>query len=228
MANGLTMAPFSVVIGAPALASQLPEVCGLLVEADAKRLQGLQQDCLAAGRSGVVCEPAVLGAGGAEPIQWHRYSDGRLDGPTPPEQWQAFFANVQHLGSEERATVTLADLLSCQGRDALPGELSLSIRQGDPLAILKGTGAWLGQVERVELTAPKAEELWGEATGRWLLEQGFEPAQDQPLHWTRHPLMGRMLELRSERDGLKQRVGELESQLDTIASAIEDMLQSVG
>jgi len=228
MVDGLGMALFSVVIGAPALASQLPDGCNLLVEADDQRLQAIRQDVQASGGSPVLLRSAVLSACSNEPLHWHRYSDGRLDGPTAPERWASLFPNLQHLGSEERPGVALAELLSSLNAEIGPSGLSLSIRQGDPVAILRGTGEWLGKLEQVELTAPKAEQLWGEATGHWLAERGFEPEAGGSLRWKRHPLMAQMQALQAERDGLAVKVGELETQLNSIAAAIDEALQAVG
>ncbi len=228
MVDGLAMALFSVVIGAPALASQLPAGCKLLVEAEDKRLQAIRQDLQASGDSAMLLRSAVLSARSNEPLGWHRYSDGRLDGPTPPEQWASIFPNVSHLGSEDKPTVTLADLLSSLSEEIQPGGLSLSIRQGDPVAILEGSGPWLGRLEQVELTAPKAEQLWGEATGHWLAQRGFEPEAGSSLRWKRHPLMAQMQALQAERDGLVEQVGALETQLNSIAAAIDEALQAAG
>jgi hypothetical protein len=209
----------SVVVGAPALASQLPAGEVLLIDACSERLQQLAADH-DPGRS-LVCEAAVLAAEEGEPVTWNRYADARLDGVITAQGWQAFFPNLRAQGQETVRGQRLESLLQ-RWSAAGPGprRFQLVLRQGDPLSAVAGLGARLPDLQRVELAGPKAEALWQEPLGAWLEARGFCRQSGPAAAWERDLLASCM----QERDTLAERVKEYEDRLSQIAAELDQLL----
>jgi len=219
MAAAVEMPELSVVVGAPAMASALPAGQVVVVEAEIGRARALKQQLQelgAADRVLVVAE--VLTAEHGQAVLWHRFNDGRLDGPWPLEHWQAQYPNVLALAQhfEERNGRCLAAVLnvwqqkeSVELGDRQKLSITLVLRQGDALAALAGCGAWLRGVQAVRLDHPLSGLANQEAVASWLNQRGFSAAEGSGSHWQRDPLGTLNLELEESR----QKIMEMEEQL---------------
>ena len=181
----------SVLVGAPTVVSEIPEGIGcFILDAEQESLQILQAQLKhRANDSWLIWRSVVLTADG-QPIRWNRFNDRRLDGPWD-EAWQRrSFPNARCRSTEtlpSRRLDSLLDEFQAQ-TGSLEGEsLSLVLRQGDPLAVLKGSGRWLRRFERVEYRLPNRGEMsedWQDFNG-WLTARCFVPDPDAPQCWRR-------------------------------------------
>lgn len=212
-------AQLSVVVGAPALISQLPAGDVLLIDASSTRLEAL------AARNdptrSLVCETAMLTEEPGGMVLWHRYDDARFDGVVPPEHWHDDYPNLHVLGHDHAVGQRLESLLDRWAADGRrPTAFQLLIRQGNPLAAVAGMGGWLPHLQRLELAGPRASELWREPMGVWLEARGFRPSS-QPGTWERD-----LLETyRLERDALAVRVKHYEACFDQMAAELDQLLR---
>jgi hypothetical protein len=217
MAAAVAMPELSVVVGAPAMASALPAGQVVVVEAEIGRARTLKQqleELGAADRVLVVAE--VLTAEHGQAVLWHRFNDGRLDGPWPLEHWQAQYPNLLAQHFEERNGRCLAEVLNAWQRKVLAelGDrqksiITLVLRQGDALAALAGCGPWFRGVQSVQLDHPLTGLANQEAVASWLSQRGFSPAEGNGLQWQRDPLGTLNLELEESR----QKIMQMEEQL---------------
>jgi GT2 family glycosyltransferase/glycosyltransferase involved in cell wall biosynthesis len=183
----------------------------LVVEAEAERIEDLRQQ--RAGGStlqDVSLHQAVLASRSGLEIHWYRYSDPRFNGVVPLDRWKEFYPNLVLLQEERLSSQSLADLLAqwpatTEGSD----DISLILRQGDPLEILKGVDTWLHRIRRIELDGPKVDELWGDGCARWLEEQGFNRDQESPCTWLLTDQGLRLLKQRDEIASLQEKVSSL-------------------
>ena len=217
MAVAVAMLELSVVVGAPAVASALPAGQVVVVEAEIERARALKQELQELGavdRVLVVAE--VLTAEHGEAVLWHRFNDGRLDGPWPLEHWQAQYPNLLAQHFEERNGRCLAEVLnvwqqqvSAELGDRQKSMITLVLRQGDALAALAGCGAWLRGVQSVQLDHPVTSLSEQEAVASWLSQRGFCPTEGNGWQWQRDPLGTLNLELEESR----QKIMQMEEQL---------------
>jgi hypothetical protein len=217
----------TVIVGAPSLAQHLPSGHVLVIDASARRLDAIRS-------SGGVDHnfsfaEAVLTEQAGDLVEWHCYSDNRLDGVLPADQWQALFPNVIEVVSKTISGQRLDDLLDVWMREittvkASPDRFRLILRQGNPLSALGSLGHWDRRLQRVELSGSGAEQLWGLDVDVWLRKRGFASVAEQPLVWERDTISMDREALISERDGLKRRVDDLEQRLNQITSEIEAIL----
>jgi len=179
-------------VGFPGLARGLPSSGSLLVvEAEPQRARELMQ-VLRDRPEALVCEE-VLAAENKATVQWHRFNDTRLNGPSNLTIWQQRFPNLRQIDEEQRCGRRLGDLLDNwvlrEGKQAL-APLHLVLRQGDPLAALMGLGPWISQLQTVRLMLP-----WPEATMQlaeaWLAEHNFGQDQQTSAIWNRDPVATR-------------------------------------
>lgn len=221
----------SVVVGAPSLARQLPVGTVLVIDSRADRLDSLRGGGGALNQD-LACVEAVLAEQADELLLWHCYSDSRLDGVLAAEHWKALYPNVTELEQRPLAGQRLEVILDrweglCEPVGPSAQVFQLMVRQGSPLAALVGLGPFEPRLKRVVLAIPGAQELWGSDVEAWLLARGFAAVPDQPLTWERDPLASCRLEceaLALERDGLQQRVGELENRLAQINRELEEII----
>lgn len=217
----------SVVVGAPSLARHLPGGAVLVIDALASRLASLRSS--GEEDRDVAYELAVLAESTEVQVMWHTYSDSRLDGVLAPAQWQTLYPNVTELEQRPLPGQRLDSVLERWVAQREPGEdpIELVVRQGNPLAAIAGLGAWEGRLQRVSLASPRARELWGAAVESLLVGRGFLAVADQPLVWERDRLASCRLEceaLARERNGLQQRVGELENRLTEINRELDGIM----
>jgi hypothetical protein len=218
-----------VVVGAPSLAQHLPTGPVLVINATGSRLDALRSS---SNDQDVTCIEAVLAEQADEPVLWHRYSDSRLDGVMAAEQWQTVFPNVTEQDRlslpGQRLDCLLEGWLAQRQPDGPSApQLQVVLRQGNALAALASLGLWERRLQRVALVGPGANELWGSGVEAWLLPRGFVADADQPLTWERDPLASCRLEceaLTQERDGLQQRVEELENRLAQINRELDEII----
>jgi GT2 family glycosyltransferase/glycosyltransferase involved in cell wall biosynthesis len=180
----------------------------LIIEAELERLEAMRQSHEnAENRAEWFFHQAVLSAAAQQDLTWYRFSDERYDGPIPLERWREFFPNLQLRQPATLRSQTLANILA-QWPAALENQspFHLTIRQGDPIEILKGAGSWLSRIERIELQGPKADVLWEEACGNWLAQQGFHRASDASLSWVLDPRALQLIQQRAEIENLKEQL----------------------
>ena len=176
-------------VGVPGLARGLTSSGSLLVvEAEPQRARELRQ-VLRDRPEALVCEE-VLAAENEATVQWHRFNDTRLNGPSDLTIWQQRFPNLRQIDEEQRCGRHLGDLLDNwvprEGEQAL-ATLHLVLRQGDPLAALTGLGPWTSQVQTVQLMLPWPEETMQLAEA-WLAEQNFGQDPQTAALWKRDPV----------------------------------------
>lgn len=219
----------SVLVGAPALAAEIPEgpPCFIL-DADPESLRSLQSQLRhRSSQSLHIWRTAVLTAD-AQPVVWHRFNDCRLDGPWDEAHQRRRFPNASCRSKETLATTRLDTLLD--DWELLTGvaetvSFSIVMRQGDPLGILRGSGRWLRRFEQVDCLVPFGEDLSDrEELNNWLRERCFDPDPDLPFRWLRD--RGRTMELRlvqalHARAALEERLSESAVRL-LLAKELED------
>ena len=176
-------------VGVPGLARGLPSSGSLLVvEAEPQRARELRQ-VLRDRPEALVCEE-VLAAENEATVQWHRFNDTRLNGPSDVTIWQQYFPNLRQIDEEQRCGRRLGDLLDNwvprEGEQAL-APLHLVLRQGDPLAALDGLGPWISHLQTVQLMLPWPEETMQLAEA-WLAEQNFGQDPQTAAMWNRDPV----------------------------------------
>jgi regulator of replication initiation timing len=179
-------------VGVPGLARGLPSSGSLLVvEAEPQRARELRQ-VLRDRPEALVCEE-VLAAENEATVQWHRFNDTRLNGPSDLRIWQQRFPNLRQIDEEQRCGRRLGDLLDNwvprEGEQAL-APLHLVLRQGDPLAALTGLGPWISQLQTVQLMLPWPEETM-QLAETWLAEQNFGQDPQTSAMWNRDPVATR-------------------------------------
>ena len=179
-------------VGVPGLARGLPSSGSLLVvEAEPQRARELRQ-VLRDRPEALVCEE-VLAAENEATVQWHRFNDTRLNGPSDLTIWRQRFPNLRQIDEEQRCGRRLGDLLDNwaprEGGQAL-APLHLVLRQGDPLAALTGLGPWISQLQTVQLMLPWPEETM-QLAETWLAEQNFGQDPHTSAMWNRDPVATR-------------------------------------
>jgi len=201
-------------VGVPGITRGLPSSGRLLVvEAEPERAQELR-NVLRERPDALVCEE-VLAANNEEMVQWNRFNDARLSGPSGLSLLQERFPNLHQIDEEQRRGRRLGDLLdnwgTGQGEQAL-AQLHLVLRQGDPLGALVGLGPWLSQLKTVQFLLP-----WPEETMRlvetWLAEHGFRQDPQASTMWKLDPIAKGVLLLK-EKENEKQALLTANQQLN--------------
>jgi hypothetical protein len=190
----------------------------LIVEADAEKAELLQSQLQPNQDVSIVVE--VLAANRGHTVLWHRFNDARLNGPMDATFWLHRYPNLRHIGSEQRSSSCLADLLNdwiASRQSQTEPALHLHLKQGVPIDILEGLASWIGRLERVDLALPAAASSWAPQLDAWLGERGFAPVAERPGTWRRDPLSTAVL-LLHQRDQqileLSSHQSELERQRD--------------
>ncbi|MEB3335295.1 MAG: hypothetical protein VKP70_09950 [Cyanobacteriota bacterium] len=191
MSTESSSSSLAIVVGAPPFRSALPQDQAVLViEADPQRLSQLKlevEDQLNLVK--VVQE--VLTAEEGTVVEWHHFNDGRLDGPAGLATWQPHYPNLELLDTEQRLGRPLKKLVQAWADEHAPNQpllLTLELRQGDPLAALRGLGPWIPSVQRVHLDMPMALDSWQSDLDRWLVDQGFAQTEGGTTSWDRDPV----------------------------------------
>lgn len=197
----------------------------LVVEAEPARIEELRQS-LAASPSPVevILHQAVLAATPQLDVAWYVFSDPRFNGVVPLERWREHYPNLMLQHVEKISSQTLAEILADSPAFADEQEaISLIIRQGDPVEVLKGAAHWLHRFCRIEVQGPKVEWLWLEGCGRWLEEQGFCREPDSACVWTLDPHSAKLLLKTKEIDDLKNQL----AQQTQLAQQIQQQQQEI-
>jgi uncharacterized coiled-coil DUF342 family protein len=196
---------FAVIVGAPLTGAGL--VSGglgsfdelvLVIEADPSKAQ-LVRRALANSSSQAQVNEASL-SGNKQNGPWFEYNDSRLNGPVDPTIWSRVYPNSRLLCSREQAYQTLqmsldqwaAHWTSNERLQAIQLGGKLVIRQGDPLAILSGTGEWIDTFSEVVVDIPSADLIWGEAIDNVLREQDFSRQTAGITCWQRDIRLSRI------------------------------------
>ena len=150
---------FHVLIGAPTLVDRLPVGPCCVIDADQDQLDRLAQD-LAVRPHAHGCELhcAVLARQADAAISWYRFNDRRWDGTLALSAFREGRPNLQLRDRSIRVGTELAALLDglSQRVDAMQF-LTVTIGQGDPLAVVEAGGPWLERIEALQLVVPEAE-----------------------------------------------------------------------
>lgn len=212
-------------VGAPSALTSLGDG-GLQLVVEADRFQAERWRTAWPERHQLVVSEQVLAARSGVPVRWCLFNDARLNGPLDQSAWCAHYPNLRQLGMEQRMGCSLADLLTSLGEHLPHGpysRLRLHLQQGDPLAALKGLGAWLQGLEFVQLAMPVAGlKVWGSDVGGWLELQGFRTCEGQAACWQRDAIASQR-PLLQERDQALARVQDLESQLQQLSHDNESL-----
>ena len=211
------MAKLSVLVGAPRLAAALPAGQVVVVEADIDRARALKLELQEIGAfDRVLIAAEVITADYGQPVLWHRFNDGRLDGPWPLEHWHALYPNLKAHQIEERTGRSLAEVLNiwlnqlpAAAADKQKTMITLVLRQGDALATLTGCGAWLRDIQSVQLDHPVTTFSEQQAVASWLSQRGFCTADGNGLQWQRDPIST----LRFELEESHEKIMQMEEQL---------------
>ena len=213
----VVMAKLSVLVGAPRLAAALPAGQVVVVEADIDRARALKLELQEIGAfDRVLIAAEVITADYGQPVLWHRFNDGRFDGPWPLEHWHALYPNLKAHQIEERTGRSLAEVLNiwlnqlpAAAADKQKTMITLVLRQGDALATLTGCGAWLRDIQSVQLDHPVTTFSEQQAVASWLSQRGFCTADGNGLQWQRDPIST----LRFELEESHEKIMQMEEQL---------------
>ena len=211
------MAKLSVLVGAPPFTAALPAGQVVIVEADIDRARALKLELKEIGAiDRVLIAAEVLTTDYGQPVLWHQFNDGRLNGPWPLEHWHAIYPNLKTQQIEERTGRSLAEVLevwqkqlAAEVADNQKTIITLILRQGDALATLAGCGVWLRDLQSVQLDHPVTNFSEQQAVASWLSQRGFCTAEGNGLHWQRDP----MSTLRLELEESHEKVMQMEEQL---------------
>jgi len=178
--------PLSILVGASRLPNEISHPT-LVVDAEAQHIRAFEQqrNSIRGGKN-LQLTQATLGESN-DKVSWFRFNDARLNGPVPPETWRQYYPNLQ-LDSREIVTAeTLASILNQweSSHSSAIQSIELVISQGDPLAILKGAGDWIAQLQRVEIKGPRAGQLWDKTCTDWLHLHGFQRDTGVPMGWSK-------------------------------------------
>jgi GT2 family glycosyltransferase len=183
----------------------------LVVEAEPEKIEQLGQSlAFSPIPQDVVHHQGVLAAASQLAITWYRYSDSRFNGVVPLNRWQEFYPNLTLENEEKLESQTLADVLEqCSAFEDGQQEISLILRQGDPVEVLKGADRWLHRFRRIELQGPKVDVFWVEACGLWLEQQGFNREPDSGFTWTLDDQAWQLIRQDKEIKALKDQASNL-------------------
>ena len=213
------MTNLTVVVGAPAMAAALPAGQVVVVEAEIERARALKQELQELGAvDRVLIVAEVLTIDKCQSVLWYRFNDSRLNGPWPLEHWQNQYPNLVLQQIDERNGRSLAEVLHIwqqQGSAQFgPCEkllITLVLRQGDAIAALAGCGAWLKDLQSMQLDRPCTGFCDQDDVASWLSQRGFCPAEGHGAHWKRDPMAMLHLELEESREKIMQMEEQLSS-----------------
>lgn len=177
----------SILVGAPPTLGEISAAPTLILEADAQRCSALSLELFRRNlEEQVQLRPCVLTEAPGTPVTWFRFSDSRLNGPLPLEQWLPRFPNLKQTGEEQLRGDTLAEVLfgwdpARAGRPCL----SLSVRQGDPLALLAGAGPWGDRIASFRLQGACGDAAGSESLDQRLSGLGLQREDARVPHWQR-------------------------------------------
>ena len=219
---------FHVLIGAPSLVDHLPVGPCCVIDADQDQLDRLAQD-LAVRPHAHGCELrcAVLARQADAAIVWYRFNDRRWDGTQSLSAFCEGRPNLQLRDRSIRVGTELAALLDglSQRVDAMQF-LTVTVAQGDPLAVVEAGGAWLERTEALQLVAPEAEACWAQLLEARLQPLGFKRSRDGALTWKRTTgAMQRMCikQLKDQRNSLAQERDDLKRYLQESHDAMAEL-----
>lgn len=179
-------------VGGAILVGDLPSTGRLVVvEGEPERAQELRQKLAKQPETQVYEE--VLTAENGVKVQWHRFNDARLNGPSDLRTWQQHFPNLRQIHEELRCGRRLGELLdnwAYHKTGQVITALHLKLRQGDPLAALAGLGSWINQLETVQLMLPWPRETMS-AIDACLTKHNFRQDLESAVLWKRDPLATR-------------------------------------
>jgi GT2 family glycosyltransferase len=183
----------------------------LVVEAEPERIEELRQSLVSNPfLHDLVPHQGVLAAASQLAITWYRYSDPRFNGVVPLKRWQEFYPNLTLEHEETIASQTLAEVLDqCSAIEDDQQDISLILRQGDPVEVLKGADRWLHRFRRIELQGPKVDVFWVELCGRWLEQQGFSREPDSGFIWVLDDQALQLIQQANELKDLKDQHSKL-------------------
>ncbi len=219
---------FHVLIGAPLLVDYLPEGPCCIVDADQDQLDRLANDlALRPHPHGCELHCAVLARQADAAIVWYRFNDRRWDGTLSLSACREGRPNLQLRDRSLRVGTELAALLDglTQRVDAMQF-LSVTVGQGDPLAVVEAGGAWLERIEALQVVAPEAEACWAPLLEARLQPLGFKRSRDGDLTWKRTTgAMQRMCikQLTHQRNALAQERDELKRYLQEAHDATAEL-----
>lgn len=213
-----------ILVGAPPTLAALGTTATLILEGDGQRYQSVAEEWASRGRPAhVQLQRCVLAADRDIPLIWYRFSDSRLNGPLPLERWRSLYPNLQLEGEEMCSSDSLAARLEAWQPAQEPGtQLQLMVRQGDPVQLLAGAGAWLDRIAAVQLSGAGLQELWQEAVHALLLARGFQRHSEPGRGWQRDPQAQHLQQLIRDRDALQADLAESARELEAVRSLAQD------
>jgi len=239
--------PLVVLVGSPFSYTQWVRMGPvLLIEANVDRVQQVCHE-IARDQANVVVYQEVLTEEDGAALDWYVFNDSRFDGHRPLSLLQPSFPNLRLLATEQRCGRQLGQLLD-QWRlshDVGPSiQWHLQVRQGDPLAALRGLGAWLESLESVSLHLASEDALAYPELELWFRLHGFRAVKEAHATWLRDPiatlqflnqqqkkqilyLENTLLELTDQRDYQTARAADLEEKLSMLNQEIDDLLAEI-
>lgn len=212
----------SILVGAPPTLGEIGAAPTLILEADAQRCSALKLELFRRNlEAQVQLRACVLTAAPGTPVTWFCFSDSRLNGPLPLEHWLPRFPNLTRAGEERLHGDTLAEVLSgWEPARAGQARLNLSVRQGDPLALLAGAGPWMDRISAFRLQGASSDATWQEALHQRLSDLGLQRSDAQVPHWHRPPAVS--LQPRARPQACEDQSQEQES-CDAYKAALEHL-----
>ena len=182
----------SVLVGCPALPTQLPQGPCLIIDAetiDKKELiaQGsfythypeLSADDI------VLVNQTVISEYDHQIVEWHNFSDKRFNGPSQLLEFSEQYPNLRLIESRKVEGITLSTILTDQKILSDPrSTFELIIREGDPLVALRGAKEWLARCTRISLRGSVTSSKSRVAAEAFLGASGFCKSSVDSCVWT--------------------------------------------
>ena len=182
----------SVLVGCPALPTQLPQGPCLIIDAetiDKKELiaQGsfythypeLSADDI------VLVNQTVISEYDHQIVEWHNFSDKRFNGPSQLLEFSEQYPNLRLIESRKVEGITLSTILTDQKILSDPrSTFELILREGDPLVALRGAKEWLARCTRISLRGSVTSSKSRVAAEAFLGASGFCKSSVDSCVWT--------------------------------------------
>lgn len=182
----------SVLVGSPALPTQLPEGPCLIIDAetiDKKELIARESFCTHYPELSVddivLVNQTVISEYDHQIVEWHNFSDKRFNGPSQLLEFSEQYPNLRLIESRKIEGITLSTILTDQKILSDPrSTFELILREGDPLVALRGAKEWLARCTRISLRGLVTSSKSRVAAEAFLGASGFCKSSVDSCVWT--------------------------------------------